>query len=218
MQSETGLSNGMGNNGKGQCGGSSSRVNGRFHGRVGGHDRACEHPDCGEPGEFRAPRDREGGAALGHDRWRWFCLEHVRAFNAGYNYFDGMNADEIERAQRVYGGWERETRAFAANGDPEPAWARFTDPADILGARFVRGAATERLVGRNGQALTAEDQKALKVLGLDLKSSLTDVRRAYAERVRRYHPDKNGGDRRHERALQAVISAYTHLRKAPAFS
>lgn len=160
---------------------------------------------------------RSGAPTDGGDRWQWLCLDHVRAFNAGYNYFSGMSADEIEQAQRPYAGWERETRAFASGGDPEPAWSRFIDPADILGTRFARRDA-ERPVARGGQVLSVEDQKALKVLGLDTAASLKDVRRAYAERVRRYHPDKNGGDRSHERALQAVISAYTHLRKAPAFS
>ncbi len=194
-----------------------ARRPGRFHGRVSGEDRNCEHSGCSEPGEFRAPRHHLDGGGEAGGRWRWFCLDHVRSFNAGYNYFDGMNAEEIERAQRVYGGWERETRAFAANGDPEPAWARFTDPADILGARFAR-AATQAPVSRNGLVLSSDDQKALKVLGLDPHATLTDIRRAYTERVRRYHPDKNGGDRTHEQALQATISAYTHLRKAPAFS
>jgi curved DNA-binding protein CbpA len=36
--------------------------------------------------------------------------------------------------------------------------------------------------------------------------------------LRRYHPDHNGGDRSHEAALQGVIEAYQHLRKAAAFA
>jgi curved DNA-binding protein CbpA len=35
--------------------------------------------------------------------------------------------------------------------------------------------------------------------------------------VRRYHPDKNGGDRSHEGRLAEVIEAYQLLRKAAAF-
>src|SRR3546814_11996533 len=77
-----------------------------------------------------------------------------------------MTPDEIEAAQRPLAGWERETRVFAANGDPEPAWSRFTDPADILSARFARSA-VEQPVSRNGQVLSGEDRKALKVLGMD---------------------------------------------------
>jgi curved DNA-binding protein CbpA len=44
------------------------------------------------------------------------------------------------------------------------------------------------------------------------------VRSAYSRLVRKYHPDKNGGDRAHEKALQEVIAAYTHLRKAQSFA
>jgi curved DNA-binding protein CbpA len=36
--------------------------------------------------------------------------------------------------------------------------------------------------------------------------------------VRRYHPDRNGGDRAHESELQKVIAAYQHLKGAAAFA
>lgn len=189
----------------------------RFHGRVPAEGRGCEHPGCDEAGEFRAPLGRAAYGREDASGWRWYCLDHVREFNAGYNYFKGMAPDEIERAQRPDAGWERETRAFASNGDPDPAWARFTDPADVLGTRFRR-ADREPRASRNGHVLSAADNKALKTLGLTAQATLADIRRAYTGLVRRYHPDRNGGDRTHERALQDVISAYTHLRKAPAFS
>lgn len=188
---------------------------GRFHGRVtDGETRRCEADGCLETGEFRAPR-HAGGRASAAD-CRWLCLDHVRAFNASYNYFDGMDAAEIEAAQRVYAGWERETRSFAANPTAEPKWSRFTDPADILSMRFGT-AAREKPRSANGTLLSQDDQRALKRLGLEPGARLADIRRAYAEKVRLLHPDKNGGDRRHEQALQAVISAYTHLRKSAAF-
>ena len=56
-----------------------------------------------------------------------------------------MSADEIAAAQNPYGGWERETRAFAANGDRRPPrWADFLDPLDAIGARFRRAAGAGR--------------------------------------------------------------------------
>ncbi|HLO20237.1 MAG TPA: molecular chaperone DnaJ, partial [Sphingomicrobium sp.] len=36
--------------------------------------------------------------------------------------------------------------------------------------------------------------------------------------VRRYHPDKNGGDRSHEVRLREVIDAYQLLRRSAAFA
>ena len=53
-------------------------------------------PGCSEPGEFRAPGERRPGFD-GPGEYRWFCLDHVRAFNAGYDWFAGMTPEEIDR-------------------------------------------------------------------------------------------------------------------------
>jgi hypothetical protein len=143
------------------------------------------------------------------------CLDHVRAFNACYNYFDGMDADEIVSAQSPYGGWERETRAFAANGSPGPRWADFVDPLDAIGARFRPRTAEARSDGRE---LSPADRRALGVLGLGVDADRRALRQRYLDLVRLYHPDRNGGDRSHEKALQGVIEAYTALKGRPAFA
>lgn len=190
----------------------------RFHGRVEANGRVCAEPGCDEPGEFRAPPlegASDGGGGPG--AFRWMCLEHVRAFNSRYNYFDGMTADEIHRAQRPMAGWENETRAFAraGTGDQGPRWADFRDPLDAIGARYRREVAPER---HDGKPLSGQDRASLKVLGLAADADRTALRKRYSELVRRYHPDRNGGDRSHEAMLQKVIAAYQQLRQAPAFA
>ncbi|UVO49631.1 J domain-containing protein [Sphingomonas sp. SUN019] len=195
--------------------GSKDRPNARFHGRIEG-DRPCATGGCEEAGEFRAPPLEGPGAGEGPSRFRWFCLEHVRAFNSGYNYFDGMTADEIHHAQRPLAGWERETRAFAHAGtDPGPSWSAFTDPLDAIGARFRRTAAPER---SDGKPLSGQDRESLRILGLAADADRMALRKRYSELVRRYHPDRNGGDRSHEDMLTKVISAYQQLKQAPAFA
>ena len=181
--------------------------------------RRCERPGCIEPGEFRAPPEHgTGGGSDGPGRFRWLCLDHVRAFNAGYNFFNGMSPDQIHDAQRPYAGWERETRAFAANGaDRPPRWADFSDPMDAIGARF-RGFTAEATGRADGRPLSGDDRKALKVLGLDIDADRGALRARYSQLVRKFHPDRNGGDRTHEAALRAVIEAYQQLRRAPAFA
>ena len=165
----------------------------------------------------RVPRAPGRGTRSGDGpgQFRWFCLEHVRAFNSRYNFFDGMSADEIHRAQRPYAGWERETRAFAQNcTDPGPRWADFSDPLDAIAARYCREAAPER---SDGKPLSGQDRESLKVLGLEANADRGALRRRYSELVRRYHPDRNGGDRSHEGPAK-VIAAYQQLRQAPAFA
>lgn len=178
-----------------------------------GSEKDCAHPGCTAAGEFRAPGSRRPGPN-GPGEWRYLCLDHVRAFNAGYNYFEGMTADEIASAQGPYGGWERETRAFTGS-PPPPRWADFVDPLDAIGARFRPRAPEMRSDGRE---LSAADREALRVMGLGVDADRRALRQRYLDLVRLYHPDRNGGDRRHEKALQAVIGAYTALKGRPAFA
>ncbi len=185
----------------------------RFHGRT---PRAapCDEPGCREAGEFRAPL--APGNFDGPGAWRWLCLDHVRAFNAGYNYFRGMSADEIAEAQTPFAGWERETRAFTTSGaDRPPRWADFSDPLDAISGRFRATMPQDR---QDGRALSVENRRDLKTLGLNIDADRRALRTRYSELVRRYHPDRNGGDRSHERALTEVIAAYGRLKGATAFA
>lgn len=201
--------------------GEGRRTGPRFHGRV-ETGRPCEHPDCDQPGEFRAPAGGRGPRGDQPPSWRWLCLDHVRAFNAGYNFFEGLSPDEITAAQRPYAGWERETRAFShAGADLPPRWADFADPLDAIGARFrarMDEARAEQAARTDGRPLGREDRRSLKILGLGVDADRRALRTRYAELVRKYHPDRNGGDRSHEKALQDVIAAYTQLKSAPAFA
>ncbi len=193
---------------------SSGKRQTRFHGRMEAH-RDCARPGCDSPGEFRAPAGR-GPSFDGPGDWQFLCLDHVREFNSGYNYFNGMSPEEIEAAQTPYGGWERETRAFANMGSPGPRWADFTDPLDAIGARFRRPPEPEQR--KDGRELSETDRKSLRVMGLGTDADRRALRQRYADLLRRYHPDHNGGDRGHEKALQAVIEAYTQLKSRPAFA
>ena len=185
----------------------------RFHGRVPG-DRPCAHAGCTEHGEFRVPGAHRPGFD-GPGSYRWMCLTHVRDYNARYNFFDGMSADEILSAQRPFGGWDSngwatETRAFSATGaDAPPKWADFKDPLDALGARFRdnRQRTEDAAAG-----ISAEQRSAYTTLGLEPGADRRAIRSAYSALVRKYHPDRNGGDRTHEKKLQAVVEAYAQLR------
>jgi hypothetical protein len=189
----------------------------RFHGRVRGAQRHCAHPHCREAGEFRAPDPRgQAASANGPGDYQYLCLDHVRQFNAGYNWFAGMTAEEISMAQSPVQFWPSETRAFRANGnvDSPPKWADFKDPLDAISTRFRSRLPKERA---DGHFLSLEDRKALRTLGLSEDADRRALRSAYSAKVRAYHPDKNGGNRSYEKALQDVIAAYTHLKTSPAF-
>ena len=178
----------------------------RFHGRI-DQDAPCATPGCAAPGEFRAPRSNRVAGSVGG--WQFLCLDHVRAFNSGYNFFDGMSPDAIAEAQSPLAGWAHVTSG--ANGH------KFNDPLGAFEARFGPDPNIARRT-RAGTLLGDKDLKALKTLGLGAQASPADIRRSYRTLLRRFHPDTNGGDRSAEAKLQDVVQAYTHLKTCPAFA
>ena len=182
-----------------------------MHGRVEGARDRCAVPGCSEPGEFKAPL--EPSDFDGPGSWQFLCLDHVREHNAKYNFFEGMSPQEITEAQSPYAGWERQTRAFASAGaDPAPAWGDFKDPLDAIATRFR--AARREAPSRFSKA----ESRALSVLGLGETTDLHSVRKRYSQLVRRFHPDRNGGDRSQEGKLGEVIEAYQLLKKSAVFA
>lgn len=183
-----------------------------MHGRVEGARARCAVPGCAAPGEYKAPF--EAADFDGPGSWRFLCLDHVREHNARYNFFEGMTPEEITQAQHPLAGWDRPSRRFAAYGaDPPPRWSDFADPLEAISGRF--GHVHERA---KPSRFSKDERRGLSVLGLGDDADLHAIRQRYSNLVRRYHPDKNGGDRRHEDKLREVIAAYQLLRKAAVFA
>ncbi|HCS18636.1 J domain-containing protein [Qipengyuania flava] len=193
----------------------------KFHGRYEDTGRECAHPRCSEPGEYRAPGGR-GHGFDGPGEWRWLCLEHVREFNAGYDWFEGMSAEEVFAAQSPASGWRTESPIFrpTAGVDGMPRWSDFDDPLDAISARasgIKSRARREAEMAMDGR-FSREEAEALETMGLGLDTDRKGLRRRYSELVRRYHPDRNGGDRQYETRLNRVVEAYQTLRKARALA
>jgi curved DNA-binding protein CbpA len=167
----------------------------------------CNHPGCNEPGEFRAPmgRMREG-------HFFQFCLEHVREYNATYNYFNGMSADDVAVYQRDALTGHRPTWSMGTNRAGGRAFREDEDQqgnADPLGVhRTRRPYADAPRKPRHGIAVL----KSLGDLGLDETADAAAVKARYKDLVKRLHPDANGGDRSNEDRLREIIRAYNHLK------
>ena len=168
---------------------------------------SCNHPGCNEPGEFRAPmgRMREG-------QFFNFCLEHVREYNATYNYFNGMSADDVAVYQRDALTGHRPTWSMGTNRAGGRAFREDGDQpggSDTLGMqRTRRPYADAPRKPRHGIAVL----KSLGDLGLDESADAAAVKARYKDLVKRLHPDANGGDRSNEDRLREIIRAYNHLK------
>src|SRR5262245_40293300 len=70
----------------------------------------CAWKGCCKSGEYRAPKDR---ALQGH---YLFCLDHVRAYNAQWDFHAGLSPEEMEAELRDTSMWGRPTWKFGTLG------------------------------------------------------------------------------------------------------
>lgn len=176
-------------------------------------ERTCEWEECEQQAACSLPKSpREPRKRI------WYCLVHAREHNKSWNYFDGLSDAEAKAEQEAnrYGGrptWSmgKNDRARAAMNARGPA-----DMEDAFGVMSEEAKARVQARGkyRGGKRLTKLQEKAYETLALPHTAASGDIRRRYAELVRRFHPDQNGGDRSTEDQLNEVVKAHTILKKA----
>ena len=162
--------------------------------------RPCAWIGCARAGDYRAPKSR---AALRD--FQWFCLEHVRVWNAEWNYFDGLDAERIEAIRQRDATWHRPTWPLGGLG------ARAAD-AGFAGPFAEPDAAdgTEPDAAPEAPA-SPERRRALASLGLAADASHNEVKARYKTLAKRHHPDANGGCKRAEERLKRINEAYSCL-------
>jgi hypothetical protein len=173
--------------------------------------RACDMPGCAHEGEYRAPRGRDDLRS-----YYWFCLDHVREYNAAWNYYAGMTEAEVEATIRADTTWQRPSwplgswhSHFRGRGrrinDP---YGVFEDEADAARDRARQAGAKKPDPAR------IEHEKALAVLQLTGEATTAAIKTRYKELVKQHHPDANGGDRASEERLKVINQAYSTLMRS----
>ena len=164
----------------------------------------CSHPGCLAKGEFKAPkgRDRENEFFV-------FCKEHIRDYNATYDYFKGMDDDALAKFREAEVIGHRPTWKMGPRGNQ----GAHVDETVYAEARTMRRKGARR-TGDAAQAprYNALALKALHTLDLDANATDVSIKARYKELVKRHHPDANGGDRSSEDKLREIIQAYNYLR------
>ncbi len=185
------------------------RIKPRRQARLRRDTPVCEWDGCTLAGEHRAPK-----APNQLREYRWFCMEHARAYNRSWNFFDGMSESEVRRYIKGNATGHRPTWSMGAQkGVPgDDRWGEGIDDAfDIFGEPSGNGRADgPRPAAR--RRFPPRVVAAFESLGLEQTATLHEVRVRYKELVKRFHPDANGGDRTMEGRLEQVIQAYNHLK------
>ena len=119
------------------------------------------------------------------ERWH-FCQRHAAEYNSKWDYFEGL--DKAEKEERAKA--ERSENAGYAEAQ-HYGWA-----------------------GSGDGSRSADEMRALDLLGLESDADFPAIKRAWREKAKQVHPDVKPDDEEAARQFQAFQVAYDVLRQA----
>jgi DnaJ-domain-containing protein 1 len=119
------------------------------------------------------------------DRW-YFCQAHAAEYNSKWDYFEGL--DKEEKAARAKAE-QRDNSGYAEAS--HYGWA-----------------------GSGDGSRSADEMRALELLGLESDADFAAIKKAYRFRAKEVHPDLKPGDKEAAKEFQALQIAYEVLRQA----
>jgi hypothetical protein len=149
--------------------------------RAAANVRLCDREGCTNVGDRPAPK-----APNSPERW-YFCEAHAGEYNAGWDYFRGLTAEEAAAREKDEAGQRRYRRAS------HWSWGHEGD-------------------GSRSRA----ELDALKVLGLEADADITTVRAAWRTAAKASHPDVAGNNPEAAERFRAVQAAWDVLSVADA--
>ena len=167
--------------------------------------RKCDFPGCEECGEYRAPKNR-----LLNDYY-WFCLKHVKEYNKNWNFYQGLSSEEIEQHIQNDTTWQRPTwklGQFKTAGFSENVNDGFGIFKDLgLG-----------MDGRHNppsleKPVHSKLAKAVEFMELSFPLKVSEVKKQYKKLAKKYHPDKNIGDKEAEKMFKKLCDCYQYILK-----
>ena len=162
----------------------------------------CEWENCMESGDFKAPVEKDNSK-----KYRWLCKTHIKLFNKSWNYFDGMDQYEIESFIKQDMTWHRPTQKFGSSDNFfNILWN------NALNDKFDFFKQEKNINNLNGKKLSEKDMDAFKIMGLELSASWPIIQKKFKTLVKKFHPDRNSGNKKFEDKLKKITMAYSHLK------
>ena len=162
----------------------------------------CDWNNCLEEGSYKAPIEKDNSK-----KYRILCLNHVREFNKNWNYFEGMNDDQICEFLKSDMTWHKPTQSFSSSDNFfKILWNNALK--DELNKYKING----QLDHMNQFKFNNNDIKAFSILGVSVGIKWERVQEKFKKLVKKFHPDMNSGNKKYEDKLKVITLAYTQLK------
>ena len=162
----------------------------------------CDWQNCNEIGSYRAPVERDNSK-----KYRLLCLKHIKLFNKSWNYFENMNDQEIEYFIKSDLTWHKTTKKFDSSENFfHILWNNaLEDKLNIFKSSNFKDFKKTKI--------SQTDLDALHVMELNDEVKWEQIQLKFKELVKKYHPDKNQGNKKFEEKLKKITLAYSQLKK-----
>ena len=163
----------------------------------------CEWNNCSNLGEFKAPVEKDNSK-----KYRMLCLEHVKEFNKNWNYFSGMNDEQVLNFLKSDMTWHKPTQSFSSSDNF----------FKILWNNALKDELDKVKLDNNYNYMRKfkynnNDIKAFSILGIDIGLKWEKIQEKFKKLVKKFHPDMNSGNKKYEEKLKIITLAYTQLKK-----
>ena len=168
----------------------------------------CDHDLCTELGEYKAPKSR-----LQLNEYYLFCLKHVTAYNKSWDFYKGLNVDQIELSIRKDAIWDRPS--WPLKGNPNNIISQLKEFFNNDYSLFEKEKDFQNFLKNKTieEKLSIEEYKSLKILELSLPISLEKIKKKYKKLVKIFHPDVNDNNKKAENHFKEINEAYKVLLK-----
>jgi len=162
----------------------------------------CDWNNCKELGEYKAPVERDNSK-----KFRMLCLKHVKEFNKNWNYFSGMNDNQIMNFLKSDMTWHKPTQSFSSSDNFfKVLWN------NTLKDEFDSKKIKSDFNHMRQFKFDNKDIKAFEILGLSVGMKWIKIQKKFKTLVKKFHPDMNLGNKKYEDKLKMITLAYTQLK------
>ena len=161
----------------------------------------CDWENCKKIGSYKAPVERDNSK-----KTRMLCLEHIKIFNKKWNYFQNMSNEEIEYFIKSDLTWHKSTKSF---GSSENFFNLLWNNALEDKLNIFKSSDFEKF---KKTKLTNNDRDALDIMELKYEAKWEEIQIKFKTLVKKYHPDKNQGNKKFEDKLKKITLAYSQLK------
>ena len=162
----------------------------------------CDWKNCFEIGEYKAPVEKDNSK-----KFRMLCLEHVKEFNKNWNYFSGMNDEQVINFLKSDMIWHKPTQSFSSSDNFfKILWN------NALKDEVHKFKNFENFDYMKKFKYTSQDFQAFTILDIPAGIEWKKVQEKFKKLVKKFHPDMNAGNKKFEEKLKIITLAYTQLK------